>query len=99
MITSPGLVDPESIRFRYFSQIQIWTLATGKSPVSSVKYQDENNKIVLILTALLGWTLVIIKSPMSISVGHPQFNYCRCPNLNLREISECESEANSTHLV
>ena len=38
-------VDRESVRFRfrYFSQIQIWTLATSKSPVSSVKYQDENN--------------------------------------------------------
>ena len=38
-------VDPESVRFRfrYFSQIQIWTLMTSKSPVSSIKYQDENN--------------------------------------------------------
>ena len=23
--------------------------------------------------------------------GHPQFNYCGCPNLNLSEISESES--------
>ena len=34
---------------------------------------------------------------MSISVGHRRFNYPQCPNLNLREISESESEANSTH--
>ena len=49
------------------------------------------------MTALLGWIPVIIKSLVSISVGHQQFNYCLCPNLNLREISESESEANSTH--
>ena len=49
------------------------------------------------MTALLGWTLVIIKSLVSISVGHQRFNYHWCPNLNLREISESESEANSTH--
>ena len=38
-------VDLESFRFRfkYFSQIQIWTPATNKLPVSSIKYQDENN--------------------------------------------------------
>ena len=30
-------------RYRYFTQIQIWTPATSKSPVSSIKYQDENN--------------------------------------------------------
>ena len=30
-------------RFRYFFQIQIWTPATSKSHVSSIKYQDENN--------------------------------------------------------
>ena len=38
-------VDPESVRFRfrYFSQILIWTPVTSKSPVSSIKYQDENN--------------------------------------------------------
>ena len=35
---------------------------------------------------------------MSISVGHQQFNYQQCPNLNLREISESESESNSTHV-
>ena len=39
-------VDPESVRlwFRY-SQIQIWTPVTSKLPVSSFKYQDENNNI------------------------------------------------------
>ena len=40
---------------------------------------------------------MIIKSLVSISIGHRLFNYRRCPNLNLREISESESEANSTH--
>ena len=49
------------------------------------------------MTALLGWTLATIKSPVSISIGHQQFNYHWCPNLNLTEISESESEANSTH--
>ena len=39
------VVNSESVRFRfrYFSQIQIYTPATSKSPVSSVKYQDENS--------------------------------------------------------
>ena len=50
------------------------------------------------MTALPGWTLVIIKLPVSISIGRQRFNYCLCPNLNLREISESESEANSNPL-
>ena len=39
------LVDPVSLRFRfrYFSQIQIWTPVIVKSWVSTIKYQDENN--------------------------------------------------------
>ena len=51
------------------------------------------------MTALPGWTLVIIKSRVSIGVGHSHwwFNYGWCPNLNLREISESESEANNTY--
>ena len=36
---------------------------------------------------------MIVKSQVSISIGHPQFNYHWCPNLNLREISASESEA------
>ena len=31
--------------------------------------------------------------------GHPRFNYRWCPNLNLREISESESEAQGIHLA
>ena len=49
------------------------------------------------MTALPGWTPAIIKLPVSFSVGHWRFSYRQCPNLNLREISESESEANSTH--
>ena len=30
--------------------------------------------------------------------GHPRFNYRQCPNLNLRQISESESEALVTHV-
>ena len=41
---------------------------------------------------------MIIKLPVFISVGHRQFNYRWYPNLNLREISESESEANNTHI-
>ena len=39
------------------------------------------------------------KSPVSISIGHRRFNYHQCQNLNLREISESESDPNSTHVV
>ena len=49
------------------------------------------------LTALPAWTVAIIELPVSISVGHWQFNYHGCPNWNLRKISESESEADSTH--
>ena len=37
---SAVIVDPVSLRFRfrYFSQIQIWTLAIVKSWVSTIKY-------------------------------------------------------------
>ena len=38
------------------------------------------------MTALPGWTPAIV-------------NYCWCPNLNLRQISESESEALVTHLI
>ena len=59
---------------------------------------DPPMQIVWILTALLGWTPAIVKSLVSISVGHPQFNYCRCPDLNLRQISLSESEAQGIHI-
>ena len=93
-------VDSESVRFRfrYFSQTQIWTLAASKSPVSSVKYQDEKITDSLDIDCITGLdTGDNLLSPVSISIGHWRFNYCRCPNLNLKEISE--SEANSTHLI
>ena len=41
----PGFrgVSTISLRFRYFAQIQIWTLAIDKLPVSTEKDQDDNN--------------------------------------------------------
>ena len=33
------------------------------------------------------------------SVGHWRFNGCQCPNLNLSQLSESESDANSTHSI
>ena len=49
------------------------------------------------MTALPGWTPVIVKLLVSISVGHPRFNYRWCPDLNLRQISQSESEAQGIH--
>ena len=36
--------------------------------------------------------------PVSINAGHQRFNYRWCPNLNLSEISESESDALRIHL-
>ena len=49
------------------------------------------------MTALLGWTPVIVKLLVSITIGHLWFNYRGCPDLNLRQISQSESEAQGIH--
>ena len=49
------------------------------------------------MTALPGWTPVIVKLLVSYANGHQQLNYRWCPNLNLREISESESETQGIH--
>ena len=80
-------------KFRHADTVNIVDLESAR-----FRFRYFSQIQIWILTALLGWTPAIIKLPVSINIGHRRFNYHRYPNLNLREISESESEANSTHV-
>ena len=99
---TPLGVDPLSLRFRlrYLSQIQIWTPVIVKSRVS---YTNGHQQFKL---SLVSNPVMQSRSTLSVIVfilvffgGHPRFDYYGCPDLNLRQISQSQSEALVTHAL
>ena len=85
-------------RFRYFSQIQIWTpmlMDTGNLIIAGVQPSNAvSNPVMQPISRLSVIVFILV-----FNAGHRQFTCCRCPNLNLREISESESDALRIHVL
>ena len=58
-------------------------LATGVQPGNEVKSRLDVIVFILVFN----------------KTGHRQFTCCRCPDLNLGQLSESESEASSAHVL
>ena len=93
------LICTISLRFRYFSQIQIWTLAIIKLLVSYANGYQQFNYPISLVSNLVMQSISVIVFILVFNAGHSRFTCHQCPNLNLREISESESDALRIHFT